>query len=1085
MVESTGKGTGGASDQESSFVSRISAGAEYTRDHRVADILQRVRHRKQVFDDVFASPSLLAAAIERSHSVSNALRGIETAVLDNQPALRHLATTDGAGVVANGDVVSQYYMLATSHYVDPHGVLSHIPPLPSLCELQAAYQHYKYADDAESRQAQLDIAQALSAVQQFLSHRWFILTGGSLGDEPDLSLRRLTARKAPVPWRTAWSRELYGLEAERLGHAACAVEARAMTLSGSPTSAVETEVEAHETSSAGTLSACDIERIYELAGTQPPRVHREGEPRYTFPGRLNTNEDIYYDYAVVLPVDECGPFKEERTDRIRDVDAARVLAGKALQVVTFLEDMQLADALGFRDQVNRANQPVIGDVKHLLADILAVDAAKSAIEVGQTRDRIRQMTGLLREIAQSEMLLAPLQPQAIDDLRVRLEAAINALPLMQRTFDERINHSRSGSEWVSYLAFPDYVHGNVRVWGNGITSGQDGYSLDHNDMVRNLGPYLEYLGGGFFDLVSALKARADEARAMLVAVQQPGTAFRHNFKDLASELVYSAIFALVEILEAAASTLTLLPKERGEGSKRLAMLVVYRQHWFPAGYVQGKLVGYKNLAPNQSEKVLRRTFVKTARETSTVEEFAATRAEEHSQTRRETAEFVKEMSTKFGLSVTASASFDILLASVDTQTHTAFELASNSRSTQSRLAEAAMKTSVSYNEKREVKVSEQLETEDVLEVTTAIENRNQEITANYFYYQLLRDYVVRTELYDLRPVILRARDVPRPATVDARFLSEHAHVLIPALPPQLAVDLQATLGSYDALSRTLIRRRAEATQRRLDLETGRLEPVPTDPELARQRNSRVEILARAASDARAQMHEAEQEYLTSRGRIERVIAHVRANLCFYMQFIWSGSPVVDHQRVLAEETFGGVPLPYLTRGLMRNGFYGNEEMFEFDGTSYALLDVLCRNLKSGEEFLGRGEAAVNASPTFELLAQKFQTGSLQSLVARVREHLFVRDPADAETVLDERSVQLAQDALVVETIPGQVPLLEGFKMAHRMLDVQGKCLENAHLRERIVDRPWQKAGEDSYRVYRREGESAPVVETEPAVTPVP
>ena len=96
-------------------------------------------------------------------------------------------------------------------------------------------------------------------------------------------------------------------------------------------------------------------------------------------------------------------------------------------------------------------------------------------------------------------------------------------------------------------------------------------------------------------------------------VAQPGSAFRESFKNLAAEVIYSAIFALVSILEGIAPTLTLLPRERGAGSKRLAMLVVYRQHWFPAGYVQGKLVGYKNLAPNQSEKVLRRTFVKSTR----------------------------------------------------------------------------------------------------------------------------------------------------------------------------------------------------------------------------------------------------------------------------------------------------------------------------------------------------------------------------------------------------------------------------------------------------------------------------------------
>jgi hypothetical protein len=52
-----------------------------------------------------------------------------------------------------------------------------------------------------------------------------------------------------------------------------------------------------------------------------------------------------------------------------------------------------------------------------------------------------------------------------------------------------------------------------------------------------------------------------------------------------------------------------------------------------------------------------------------------------------------------------------------------------------------------------------------------------------------------------------------------------------------------------------------------------------------------------------------------------------------------------------------------------------------------------------------------------------------------------------------------------------VPLLEGFAMAHRMLDVQQQCLENMHLRERIADRVWQTQSTDNYQVVRAEPET--------------
>ncbi len=1012
--------------------------------------LEQSRRRRMAIEGLLGSADMLAAGIARSPAPAALTRAVESAVEDNRPALARLEAAP-AGVLA------QYVALVAAHELDPAETFPDIAAMPGLCDQQAAVAYFKSANDQPSL---AEASAALGALQRFLSNRWFALTGRRLADEPDPTLARLTDRMAPVPWRTAWSPALYRQEAERMGLAPVAAAAPAAPAPEAP------------------ADPCDIDRLYALAGAQPPRPPAAGEPRYTFPGRLNTNEDIYYDYAVVLPVDECGPFQEARTDRPRDVTAARVLAGKALQVLGFLETMNLADALGQRGP----NDTVADDVRALLADVLAVAPADPALAVGSLRGRVRQMAGLLRAIAQSEMLLAPLQPQPIEDVRARLAAALAGLPTMRQVQDERINDNRNSSPIVTYLSFPGppaHDKGEVRLFRYDTFTAPPGWSIDGPQMARHLGPYLEYLGGEFFTRIEELKSRAEAARDMLAAVQQPGTAFRASFLDLASELVHAAIFALAELLEAAAATLSLLPQERAEGSKRLAMLAIYRQHWFPAGYVQGKLVGYKNLAPGQSEKVLRRTLVKTVRETSTAAEFAATRAQENSATRRETGEVVSEMASKFGMNISASASFSVLVASGDLRTDTALELAANSRTTQGRLSEATTKTAVNWNEKRELSLRQQVETEDLVEVTTAIENRNQEITANYFYYQLLRDYTVRTELYDLRPVVLRARDLPAPAAVDAQFLSEHAHALLPVLPAQLADDMQAALGDFDPLARSVVRLRAEAAQRRLELEAARQEPVPQDAELARQRSVGLERLGAIAIEARARLMAAEERWLAVRARLGRVASHVRENICHYMQHVWAASPAVDHNRLLAEELFGGVPLPQVTRGLMRHGWYGNEEMFEFDGLSFALLDALCRTLRSGDEFMGRNAATLAASDTLALLGRKFHSGAAADLAARLRGQVFVRDPNDGVAVLDERSVQIAQDALVVETIPGQVPLLEGFKMAHRMLDVQGKCLENAHLRERIRDRPWQSTGEDSYRVYRREGEAAPAVEEEP------
>ena len=68
---------------------------------------------------------------------------------------------------------------------------------------------------------------------------------------------------------------------------------------------------------------------------------------YTFPGRLLEREDIFYDYALVVPVDECGPFAAEVTGTYRrSLAVINVLVREAIQVLDFLTHLDLADALG-------------------------------------------------------------------------------------------------------------------------------------------------------------------------------------------------------------------------------------------------------------------------------------------------------------------------------------------------------------------------------------------------------------------------------------------------------------------------------------------------------------------------------------------------------------------------------------------------------------------------------------------------------------------------------------------------------------------------------------------------------------------
>src|SRR5262249_42365380 len=275
-------------------------------------------------------------------------------------------------------------------------------------------------------------------------------------------------------------------------------------------------------------------------------------------------------------------------------------------------------------------------------------------------------------------------------------------------------------------------------------------------------------------------------------------------------------------------------------------------------------------------------------------------------------------------------------------------------------------------------------------------NLNREITANYFYYQLLRQYAVTMELHDLRPVLLRARELPTPARIDDKFVADYAHVLIHALPAQLAADLQETVGEIESLARAAIRRRAEADATQAAYEQFVLTPAPPDAEGATRWRAQMDSRERQLAQAKDAFVKAEDDYLRARARLDRVVSHVRENRTYYQQFIWQTTPTVDEDRLLQLEQFNGAPLPEVTRGLSRLGYFGNEEIFEYTGQSVALLDILVRSREAGVDVLRgasvggpRAELGAGHPPLTQQLAQYYAADDVSMIEQRIHSQLFV------------------------------------------------------------------------------------------------
>jgi hypothetical protein len=628
---------------------------------------------------------------------------------------------------------------------------------------------------------------------------------------------------------------------------------------------------------------------------------------------------------------------------------------------------------------------------------------------------------------------------------------------------------------LTYGGVP-YLSSNSFLWGkvdpmNFHTSSR-GWFFNHfrpaNETLRD---YILSLHQGYDGIKDARNAMGAAAGWLNNVVAAPPTDAKRL--QVLGELIANALAALSTLLDQMSEIVT-APPDLPNGM-RLGMQVLYRQHWIPTGYVKGKLVGYKTLLPSESMTLKRRTFIKTTRETTTSSSFAASRQNDFSQTQRETSEMLNEASSKFGFDVSASGHVDFGIGGAELKTGANGNLGNLLKGTRSSLSEMVTKGSVSYNNKREVKIRELVETENAEESLSEVKNANQEITANYFYYQLLREYETIVELHDIRPVLMITREYPSAASIDEKFICRYVHVLLTVLPPQLADDAEQSCEDIVAAGRQMLRAQKAASYAWAEFQVLR-DGLPAS--LEDQDRQRLADARDAANKARQEYFEAEATYQRLSSRVDRIVSFVRENLLMCMQRIWQSTSTVDREAELRQLTYNGTKLDEITQGLHRVGFLGAEELYEYTGNDLTLLADMLWFLNKDSDVL-QSTVLKNSLINRIMLEQGVDQAAAE---AQLASYIFIHDDdiydivngtstvASAAIQPQADRVQIAQDALVVEAMPGNIPLLEGFKLAHRALDVEKACLENEHLRQRIAAKVWEKGGE-RYDVLRVEGAS--------------
>lgn len=462
--------------------------------------------------------------------------------------------------------------------------------------------------------------------------------------------------------------------------------------------------------------------------------------------------------------------------------------------------------------------------------------------------------------------------------------------------------------------------------------------------------------------------------------------------------------------------------------------------------------------------------------------------------------------------------------------------------------ESVIKAAQEYRNEHRIEITTEESREDEVTGYREIRNPNDELTVTYLFYELQRRYLVDESLHKVTPVILVANDVPAPHEVDTGWLLRYDWIIkrtilddsfLPALEYLssnytgqevtlrvlgLAVDQQKAV--VDRISQqvqtanvalneaTLGLQRAEKTEvddlvaaESASIIKGIFDPLGISGSKADGNADRARVdfakdaLNRAQTKADQLIADLRREttalqvsidkytaaatqHFSMLADIDRLRMHVKDNIIYYMQAIWTYEPadqryfrlcnvdvpVFTHNTTVNVVSAGGLtaidpsrlafgvgfPPPSLRDATLKLhqvadienliGFKGNYMIFPMVNFNYMTWYMMQDYLHIDDV---TGVTAQDPDPLKDL-----SVDDLRNAMAGVH----AQDPASFAQVQPQfeeilrrllatsnpEMVIVPSNSLYIEALPGTHPLLEDFKLIHRAIDVKKVQAEARH-----------------------------------------
>lgn len=384
-------------------------------------------------------------------------------------------------------------------------------------------------------------------------------------------------------------------------------------------------------------------------------------------------------------------------------------------------------------------------------------------------------------------------------------------------------------------------------------------------------------------------------------------------------------------------------------SVNFGLMNTFRQKWEPISYQAGKLVKTIPLSPKEERKYSVKTTQQVKITRKQAQKNNASLNQEINTTSRAESEIVAKAHDKSNFNMSVKLDF----SKISSEVSFGKEAEKDSAQTKKDFREAVIKAAQEFKEERSIEIDTEENTSSEYNESGTIVNPNDELSVTYLFYELQRRYRVSEQLYRVMPVVMVAQEVPAPHQITEGWIIAHDWVLNRALlddsfRPTLQYLAQKNVGDDFAireLRKNLRQQRTLVTQ--LQLEFSKLKKQvdnkysalqsrvgnrineehdkrfykwwwwwgrenrpndPPDPEMAKAMEQaaaddhkhaveQAEQMAMTLQREVNQLHQLTTDYnATMREHLDRItqtrrlVTHIKENILYYMQAVWSMEP---------------------------------------------------------------------------------------------------------------------------------------------------------------------------------------------------